>query len=135
MNTFLNKHILLKKTKLINVLWIKGLKNQFDFWLKDVFDFQHCSPCLIEYDAIIKLESAREDEDFVLSQSSMNQYIDLEYRHYKSNGQESTENLRQKYFSNITCSDLTKLVTVYQMDLKMFDYSDETFREICKNNQ
>jgi hypothetical protein len=28
---------------------------------------RHCAPCLVDYDAVVKLETADEDEGFVLS--------------------------------------------------------------------
>lgn len=64
----------------------------------------------------------------------MDQYLELEYRHYKTNDgskSSSTENLRSYYFSNITCAQFEKLKIVYQMDLDIFDYSDEPFRSFC----
>ena len=96
--------------------------------------FQHCAPCLIDYDAVIKLETSKEDEDFVMTQSSMNQYINLEYEHYKSNGLETTNELRKSHYSNITCSEISKLEIVYKMDLEMFDYEVESFRKYCLNS-
>ena len=71
---------------------------------------------------------------FVLAQYRMDQYLELEYRHYKTNDgskSSSTENLRSYYFSNITCAQFEKLKIVYQMDLDIFDYSDEPFRSFC----
>ena len=71
---------------------------------------------------------------FVLTQYRMDQYLELEYRHYKTNDgskSSSTENLRSYYFSNITCAQFEKLKIVYQMDLDIFDYSDEPFRSFC----
>ena len=94
--------------------------------------FQHCSPCLVDYDAIIKLESSEEDEKYVLSQSRMDQFIQLEYRHYKPNG-ESADALRNDHYSNVTCGQLLKLEAVYKMDLEMFDYSTEPFQKVCSS--
>ena len=71
---------------------------------------------------------------YVLTQYRMDQYLELEYRHYKTNDgskSSSTENLRSYYFSNITCAQFEKLKIVYQMDLDIFDYSDEPFRSFC----
>ena len=61
----------------------------------------------------------------------MNKYLDLEYKHYKTNGDTNTENLRKQYFTSITCNELNNLVKVYEMDLQMFDYEIEPFLELC----
>ena len=71
------------------------------------------------------------DEEFVLAQSNIGHYTELEYTHFKTNGNKSIENLRQKYYSNITCTLLTKLTQVYRMDLEMFDYSVDEFKNYC----
>ena len=41
----------------------------------------------------------------MLAQSNIDHYIkNLEYRHFKTNPTKSKEDLRQRYFSNITCT-------------------------------
>ena len=93
--------------------------------------FQHCSPCLINYDGVIRLETSVMDEEFVLTQSKISQYIELKYRHYKTHEKKSEENLNKKYFSHIPCSLLSKLIQMYRMDLEMFDYSVDDFKNFC----
>ena len=92
---------------------------------------KHCSPCLVEYDAIIKLETAQQDEEYVLSQSDMNQYLNLEYKHFKTNGNGTNDHLRADYFANITCHQLDQLEQAYHMDLQLFEYDTEPFRKYC----
>ena len=95
------------------------------------FVLQHCSPCLISYDAIIKLESAKEDEKFVLAVSGMDEYIDLEYKHFHTNQNSKAESLRKEHFSQITCEELVKLKQIYLMDLTMFQYETDSFFDYC----
>ena len=92
---------------------------------------QHCSPCLISYDAIIKLENAKEDEKFVLAASGMDEYIDLQYQHYHSDKAAKAESLRHELFSTITCEELAKLKQIYLMDLTMFQYETDSFLQYC----
>ena len=107
--------------------------NQSSYFKLFCIPFQHCSPCLINYDAIIKLETSVADEEFVLAQSSIGHYVELEYTHFKTNGNKSVEDLRHRYFSNITCTQLSKLTQVYRMDLEMFDYSVNEFKRFCSS--
>ena len=93
---------------------------------------------MVNYDAIIKLETSHEDEAYVLNQSKLNQYIDFKYSHYKTNDIKSedgktlsTKDLRPKYFSNLTCTQYQELKKVYQMDLEIFDYSVDPFESFC----
>ena len=69
----------------------------------------------------------------MLAQSNIDHYLNLEYRHFKTNPQKSKEDLRQRYFSNVTCTELTKLKQVYRMDLEMFDYSVDEFKVFCSS--
>ena len=70
----------------------------------------------------------------MLAQSSIDHYVkNLEYRHFKTNAHKSKEDLRQRYFSNLTCTELTKLTQVYRMDLEMFDYSVDEFKVFCSS--
>ena len=86
---------------------------------------------MISYNAIIKLETSLEDEKFVLAVSGIDEYINLEYKHFHSDIKAKSESLRSEYFSQITCEELIKLRQVYLMDLKMFEYETESFLEYC----
>lgn len=90
---------------------------------------KHCAPCVMDYDAVIKLETASEDEQFVMSQSKMDLYSQLEYRHISNKGE--TETLRADYYSNVTCVLMDRLGAVYKMDLEMFDYTSDPFKQFC----
>ena len=68
-----------------------------------------------------------------MEQSNIDQYVDLEYQHFQTNGNKSVEDLRQSYFSKITCTELLKLTQIYRMDLEMFDYSVDGFKQFCSN--
>ena len=76
------------------------------------------------------MESNTEDEEYVLRQSKMDQYLKLEYRHFHQK-HESSDQVRSQYFSNLTCTQLIKLQHIYQMDLDLFDYNIEPFKALC----
>ena len=92
---------------------------------------QHCSPCQIEYDEIIKLETAVQDEEYVLKQSMMDQYLNLSYHHYRQSNDVQTEDLRSKYFSNLICFQFDELTKLYSIDFRLFAYDVNEFRQYC----
>ena len=92
---------------------------------------QHCSPCQIEYDAIIKLETAVQDQEYVLKQSMMDQYLNLSYQHHRQRNDVQTEDLRLQYFSNLTCLQFDELTKVYSKDFRLFTYDVKEFRQYC----
>ena len=94
--------------------------------------YKHCAPCTIEYDAIIKLETAAQDEEYVLQQSLINQYLNLTYKHYQNHTK--TENLRSQYFTNITCREFEALSKVFSLDFDLFDYNVNDFAKYCHKN-
>ena len=92
---------------------------------------QHCSPCQIEYDAIIKLETAVQDQEYVLKQSMMDQYLNLSYQHHRQRNDVQTKDLRSQYFSNLTCLQFDELTKVYSKDFRLFTYDVKEFRQYC----
>ena len=61
----------------------------------------------------------------------MDEYIDLEYKHFHSDKDAKAESLRQEHFSTITCEELVKLKQTYLMDLTMFQYETDLFFKYC----
>ena len=84
---------------------------------------------MIEYDAIVKLETLGQDENYVLYQSRIDEYEKLEYRHLTEGGH--TEKVRGQYYKDIECRQVKKLEYMYKMDLLMFNYSATPFYDLC----
>ena len=61
----------------------------------------------------------------------MDEYIQLEYKHWHSDKHAKSESLRSEYYSQITCEELVLLRQLYLMDLKMFEYETDTFLDYC----
>ena len=97
--------------------------------------FSHqCAPCLIPYDAIIKLEFNGE-ENYVLSETGLNNHISSDdlpkWIHHTKGG--STPEHRHEFFKDIPCSLIQQLTQHFLMDLEMFQYDTKEFMSICKN--
>ena len=94
---------------------------------------QQCSPCIIPYDAIIKLEGTGEEQEFV-SQSDLSKFISSDelskWIHHTQGG--PTPDHRLEFFKDVPCSLLVRLTKHFQMDLEMFQYKTNDFMNICK---
>ena len=94
---------------------------------------QQCSPCIIPYDAIIKLDGTKEEQEFV-SQSNLNKFVSSDelskWIHHTQGG--PTPDHRLEFFKNVPCSLLVRLTKHFQMDLEMFQYKTNDFMNICK---
>ena len=99
---------------------------------------QQCTPCIIPYDAIIKLEGNGEEQQFV-SQSNLIKFASSDElskgTHHTQGG--PTPDHRLEFFKDVPCSLLVRLTKHFQMDLEMFEYKTNEFMNICnisKNN-
>jgi hypothetical protein len=90
---------------------------------------RHCAPCLVDYDAIVKLETSTRDETFVMTRSGIGRFAALEFKNPTFGGK--TEEKRKEFYSTIPCNVLEQLIAIYRMDLDMFDYDVDSFRQIC----
>ena len=92
-----------------------------------------CSPCLIPYDAIVKLEESGEEE-YLLSWSGLSEYVsskDLPTWIHHTHGGPTPEH-REEFFTDVPCSLLQELTQHFLMDLEMFQYDTKEFLTICK---
>ena len=90
---------------------------------------RHCGPCLVDFDAVVKLETSEPDENFVMSSSGIGRFATLELKNPTSGGK--TEEKRNEFYAGIPCDLLEQLIHLYKMDLDMFDYEVDSFRKIC----
>ena len=94
----------------------------------------HCSPCLVPYDAIVKLEVTGEEQE-LLSKTKLNQFVDADdlpkWIHHTHGG--PTPEHREEFFKDIPCYLIEQLTQHFLMDLEMFQYSTDEFIKICKN--
>ena len=65
----------------------------------------NCAPCVIDYDAIVKLETEDgSDEAYVIRHTGINMFTEVEYMHKTS--RESAASLRLEFFSQVDCKVL-----------------------------
>ncbi|TRY70203.1 hypothetical protein TCAL_09643 [Tigriopus californicus] len=91
---------------------------------------KNCAPCLLDYDAVIKLESAQEDQEYVLQQSGLDQFASLELKHPTLGGK--TENHRKEFFSQVHCDVVKRLHVLFESDFELFEYDPQPFFDMCR---
>ncbi len=91
-----------------------------------------CQPCQLHYNAIIKLETADQDNDYVMQKSGLSNLTSYEKQHETKGGQSSKNDIRDKYFSQVKCSLLEKVYDYYALDFELFDYKPDEFYKICQ---
>ena len=79
-----------------------------------------CAPCLVDYDAVVKLETAEEEEAHVLQMSGMGRWVGMERKHsYRVGAREK----RKEFYSLLDCQLLVSLFRMYEMDFVLFEYN------------
>ena len=121
------------------------------FWIRDANLNAHwlpywrlCSPCSrsVRPDAVIKLgDSVRQEADLVFGQAGVYQYflnhnvsrdqLGLPWANPSKEGR--AERLRNKYFAQLTKSEVRALYHKYRVDHEMFGYHIEPYLSIAKD--
>lgn len=83
--------------------------------------YELCHPCLVNYNLVSKYESLAEDATEVLERMGV-ESINFPAKPMNS---EPTAKKLEKYYSTLTYKQLRKLVDLYKLDLRLFDYSLE----------
>jgi hypothetical protein len=93
---------------------------------------ENCSPCLIPYDAVVKLDSENlsQEEAFVMENSGMNRLYNLSVTNSPVGGKTSSR--VEAYYSTVSCDIVAALLKVYQADMELFDYSAEPYMTVCQ---
>ena len=89
-----------------------------------------CSPCILNYNAILKLESGTSDEDYMMSTSGLKELAEVEVLHVTDGGK--SHSFIEEFYSQISCQTLEKLVEIYFMDFELYEYDDKLYFKICK---
>ena len=91
--------------------------------------YRLCSACLVDFDAIVMLETAKDDEAFVMKRSKLDGFLNLAEKHPTSGGKSA--DLVRKYYSDIHCDIIRGLYHIYEPDFNMYGYNITLFYDIC----
>jgi len=89
-----------------------------------------CSPCIIRYDVISKMETFSEDTQFILQQAGLEEKLEVEWKHRTGTGGDSDTIV--DYYSQLTQSEIAELFKKYQMDFELYGYDPEPYFEIAQ---
>lgn len=84
-----------------------------------------CTPCLINYDIIVKVETMLRDQVYVIQAAGLQGLIHPRWKH-KTYSKEKEETSKH-YFSQLTKQEVKRLYEKYQLDFELFDYKVDDY--------
>ncbi|XP_014251969.1 carbohydrate sulfotransferase 11 isoform X2 [Cimex lectularius] len=92
-----------------------------------------CTPCLVEYDYINKVETMERDQMFVIKDAQLGDKIKPSWIHKTSPLEVSKEHITKLYFSQLTRKQIKELYKKFELDFEMFDYSPDKYYLYAKS--
>ncbi|XP_057663029.1 carbohydrate sulfotransferase 11-like [Diorhabda carinulata] len=93
-------------------------KEELDMHWTPIVEF--CTPCMFDFQIIAHTETLQEDQMYLIKLAKLENIIQPEW---KNPGRGSTENQIQKYYSQLTRSQIFQLYHIYRYDFELFNYS------------
>lgn len=85
---------------------------------------QLCSPCLLHYNLLGKLENMKEDADFVLRSIGAPRNLTLpDFKDRNPQAERTSAAITQQYFAQLSPIQRQRVYDFYRMDYLMFNYS------------
>jgi len=85
--------------------------------------YSKCLPCDVKYDVIMKLETHKEDEKWLINTKNLTQLSRVrDWRHLSSN-----KALRENLLSQLSKAQLNAIYKNYQVDFEMFGYTMDKY--------
>lgn len=99
------------------------LDNREDEFWGTTYDF--CSPCMINFTVIVKLETLLDDQEYILKRAGIEDRLKLAKVkvHYWAHEKGRTRNVLAQYYSLLDFNLLYNLVNMYQVDYDLFGYN------------
>ncbi|XP_033099077.1 carbohydrate sulfotransferase 8-like [Anneissia japonica] len=83
-----------------------------------------CSPCKIKYDYLAKLETIKEDAEFILRTFNVSHIVTFPKAHISHSTY--SQNQYNEYYDQLTIGTIKKLSDVYRLDYELFGYPKPT---------
>ncbi|KAL0119826.1 hypothetical protein PUN28_007926 [Cardiocondyla obscurior] len=86
--------------------------------------YRTCEPCIIRYDYILKFETLERDQNFLIQETNLSEY--LHERNYSQNINPmgvTNRKILHEYIQGISRSLLDEVNKIYENDYKLFNYS------------
>lgn len=91
-----------------------------------------CSPCIVRYDVIAKMETFSEDTMFTIAQAGLGNKLSVEWKHRTGTG--GSSDTIAEYFSQLTKSEVAALFSKYRLDFELYGYDPEPYFDIAKED-
>ncbi|KAI8115512.1 Carbohydrate sulfotransferase 9 [Lucilia cuprina] len=91
---------------------------------------QFCTPCLINFDIILKFETLEEDQLYLIEKTGLKRIIAPEWRNMGKG--KNTLELLQQFYSKLSRNELDGLYDYYRYDFELFNYSATSYFNIAK---
>lgn len=88
-----------------------------------------CSPCIVRYDVIAKMETFSEDTQYTLTQAGLEDQLIVEWMHRTGTG--GSSDTIAHYFSQLTKAEVAALFKKYQLDFELYGYDPEPYLDIA----
>jgi len=88
-----------------------------------------CSPCIIRYNVIARMETFAEDTQFTLLEAGLDNQLKVEWKHRTGTG--GSSDTIMDYYSQLTVSEVAMLFKKYQLDFELYGYNPESYLDIA----
>ncbi|KAK8749956.1 hypothetical protein OTU49_015148 [Cherax quadricarinatus] len=106
---------------------INSPSSKFDEHWKPIYSL--CSPCVIKYNVIAKMETFSEDTQYVINQLGLDDQLHVEWIHKTADTR--TSDIANIYFSQLTTNQIEQLFDKYRLDFELFGYDYEPYRDMA----
>jgi len=89
-----------------------------------------CSPCVVRYTAIAKMESFSEDTQFIINEAGLEDSLTVEWKH--RTGTVGNSDTIVDYYSQLTKSEIAALYTKYRLDFELYGYDPDPYLDIAQ---
>ncbi|KAJ8925890.1 hypothetical protein NQ315_009742 [Exocentrus adspersus] len=88
---------------------------------------EFCTPCMFNFKVIAHTETLQEDQMYLIKKARLERLIKPEW---KNPGRGTTANQLEKYYSQLTRSQILQLYHIYRYDFELFNYSIQGYLEV-----
>ncbi|XP_049313311.1 carbohydrate sulfotransferase 11 isoform X1 [Bactrocera dorsalis] len=91
-----------------------------------------CTPCLINFDVIMKFDTLDEDQLYLINKTGLSRVIAPEWRNAGKG--KNTQELLQSFYSKLSPRELQGLYQYYKYDFELFNYSAASYFNLVHEN-
>lgn len=91
---------------------------------------QFCTPCMVPFDIIAKMETLQEDQVYLIKQAHLENIIKPEWKNHGKGRQ--TKQLIDGYYSQLTRGQIKDLYHIYRYDFELFNYTIDEYMHLAQ---